>query len=175
LAPRRLVGLDISAAATALARRRHGSVPPLEYRQGDAEALPFGVETFDLVLNVESAHCYTSIPRFLAEVHRVLRPGGELLFVDFVSRQNGAFVGLQEIFATSPLALVSLDEITDNVVASLAADEARKRALLDRWVKGPFKSFARGAYAMDGTAMRRALQSGETVYLAAVLRKVVAA
>jgi len=175
LAPQRLVGLDISAAATALARRRHGSVPPLEYRQGDAEALPFGVETFDLVLNVESAHCYTSIPRFLAEVHRVLRPGGEFLFVDFVSRQNGAFVGLQEIFATSPLALVSLDEITDNVVASLAADEARKRALLDRWVKGPFKSFARGAYAMDGTAMRRALQSGETVYLAAVLRKVVAA
>jgi hypothetical protein len=84
------------------------------------------------------------------------------------------FVGLQEIFATSPLAVVSLDEITDNVVASLAADEARKRALLDRWVKGPFKSFAKGAYAMDGTAMRRALQSGETVYLAAVLRKVVA-
>jgi SAM-dependent methyltransferase len=174
LAPRRLVGLDISAAATALARRRHGSAPPLEYRQGDAEALPFGVETFDLVLNVESAHCYASIPRFLAEVHRVLRPGGELLFGGFVSRQNGAFVGLQGIFATSPLALVSLDEITDNVVASLAADEARKRALLDRWVKGPFKSFAKGAYAMDGTAMRRALQSGETVYLAAVLRKVVA-
>ena len=174
LAPRRLLGLDVSAAATALARWHHGSAPPLEYRQGDAEALPFGVETFDLVLNVESAHCYASIPRFLAEVHRVLRPGGELLFAGFVSRQNGAFVGLQEIFATSSLALVSLDEITDNVVASLAADEARKRALLDRWVKGPFKSFARGAYAMDGTAMRHALQSGETVYLAAVLRKVVA-
>ena len=62
-------------------------------------------------------------------------------------------------------------EITNNVVASLVADEARKRALLDRWVKGPFKSFAEGAYAMDGTAMRRALQSGETVYLAAVLHK----
>jgi hypothetical protein len=101
----------------------------------------------------------------------VLRPGGELLFAGFVSRQDGAFVGLQEIFAASPLALVSLDEITNNVVASLAADEARKRALLDRWVKGPFKSFAEGAYAMDGTAMRRALQSGETVYLAAVLHK----
>jgi SAM-dependent methyltransferase len=174
LAPRRLVGLDISAAATALARWRHGSMPPLEYHQGDAEALPFGVETFDLVLNVESAHCYGSVPCFLSEVYRVLRPGGELLFAGFVSRQNGAFVGLQGIFAASPLALVSLDEITGNVVASLAADEARKRALLDRWVKGPFKSFAKGAYAMDGTAMRRALQSGETVYIAAVLRKVVA-
>ena len=174
LAPRRLVGLDISAAATALARRRHGSAPPLEYRQGDAEALPFDAETFDLVFNVESAHCYASIPRFLAEVHRVLRPGGELLFADFVSRRGGALGGLQKILTASPLALVSLDEITDNVLASLAADEARKRVMLDRWVEGPFKSFAEGAYAMDGTAMRHALQSGVTVYLTAVLRKVVA-
>jgi SAM-dependent methyltransferase len=171
LAPRRLVGLDISAAATALAQRHHGSAPPLEYRQGDAEALPCDAETFDLVLNVESAHCYASIPRFLAEVYRVLRPGGELLFAGFVSRRDGAFEALQKMLAASPLALISLEEITDNVSASLAADEARKRALLDRWVKGPFKSFAEGAYAMEGTAMRRALQSGETVYLAAVLRK----
>ncbi len=174
LAPRRLVGLDISAAATALARRRHGSVPPLEYGQGDAEALTFDGGSFDVVLNVESAHCYASIPRFLAEVHRVLRAGGELLFADFVSRQMGAFRALQEMLAASPLALISLDEITDNVLAALAADEARKRGMLDRWVKGPFKSFAEGAYAMDGTAMRHALQSGETVYLSAVLRKIVA-
>jgi ubiquinone/menaquinone biosynthesis C-methylase UbiE len=173
LAPRRLVGLDLSAAATALARRRHGSAPPLEYRQGDAEALPFDAETFDLVLNVESAHCYASIPRFLSEVHRVLRPGGELLFADFVSRQS-AFGRLQEMLVASPLALVALDEITENVLASLAADEARKRVMLDRWVKRPFKSFAEGAYAMAGTEMRHALQSGETVYVAAVLCKVVA-
>jgi hypothetical protein len=104
----------------------------------------------------------------------VLRAGGELLFADFVSRQMGAFRALQEMLAASPLALISLDEITDNVLAALAADEARKRGMLDRWVKGPFKRFAEGAYAMDGTAMRHALQSGETVYLAAVLRKIVA-
>src|SRR5260370_28922055 len=90
LAPRQLVGLDISAAATALARRRHGSAPPLEYRQGDAEALPFGVETFDLVLNVESAHCYASIPPFLAQVQRLLRPGVALLLPRFVSLRHGA-------------------------------------------------------------------------------------
>jgi SAM-dependent methyltransferase len=152
LASRRLVGLDISAAATALAQRLYGSAALLEYRQGDAEGLLFDAETFDLVFNVESAHCYASIPRFLAEVHRVLRPGGELLLADFVSRRGGAFRGLQEMLAASPLALVSLDEITDNVLVLLAADEVRKRAMLDRWVKGPFKSFAEGAYAMDGTA-----------------------
>jgi ubiquinone/menaquinone biosynthesis C-methylase UbiE len=43
---------------------------------GDAENLPFPQVSFDAVINVESAHCYGSIERFLAEVHRVLRPGG---------------------------------------------------------------------------------------------------
>ena len=152
LAPRRLVRLDISGAATALARRRYGSAAPLEYRQGDAEGLPFDAQTFDLVLNVESAHCYASIPLFLAEVHRVLRPGGELLLADFVSRRGGAFRGLQEMLAASPLALFSLDEITDNVLVSLppmkcasglcstAGSRGRSRAsprALTRWTAPP--------------------------------------
>ena len=47
----------------------------------------------------------------------------------------------------------------------------RKRELIERSVKGPFKTFARGAYAMEGTAMRVEFESDQTVYLAAVLRK----
>src|SRR5260370_25549551 len=55
LAPPQLVGLDVSAAATALARRRHASAPPLENRQGDAEAPLFPLHTFSLCLNLESS------------------------------------------------------------------------------------------------------------------------
>ena len=43
--------------------------------------------------------------------------------------------------------------------------------MIGRAVRPPFRSFAVGAYAMEGTAMRRALQSGATAYLAAVLGK----
>jgi fatty-acid O-methyltransferase len=56
--------------------RRHAEGSAVELVHGDAENLPFPQVSFDAVINVESAHCYGSIERFLAEVHRVLRPGG---------------------------------------------------------------------------------------------------
>ncbi len=43
--------------------------------------------------------------------------------------------------------------------------------MLTRRVRGWFRGFAHGAYAMEGSAMRRELVSGQTAYLAAVLRK----
>ena len=171
LAPRTMTALDFSSSATELARQRYRDDVSLEYVQGDAENLHFDEASFDIVLNVESAHCYGSHPRFLSEVHRVLRPDGELLFTDFVSQRNGAFDRLYMTFDKSPLRLVKVEDITANVVRALELDEARKRDILDRWVTGPFKTFARGAYAMEGTAMRRELESGQTVYLAAVLKK----
>jgi ubiquinone/menaquinone biosynthesis C-methylase UbiE len=171
LGPKTIVALDFSSAATVLARRRHQQDGSPEYVQGDAEHLFFAAGSFDVVLNVESAHCYGSIPRFLAEVHRVLRPGGELLLADFVSKRNGALERLYGALAGGPLRLVKVNDITPHVVRALELDEARKRELLERWVTGPFKTFARGAYAMEGTAMRRELESGQTVYLAAVLRR----
>lgn len=171
LKPKTMVALDISSTATALARERHQQDEAPQYMQGDAENLRFDAASFDVVLNVESAHCYRSIPRFLAEVHRVLRPGGELLFADFASKRNGALERMHGALAGGPLRSVRVNDITPNVVRALELDEARKRELLQRWVTGPFKTFARGAYAMEGTAMRRELESGQTVYLAAVLRK----
>jgi SAM-dependent methyltransferase len=171
LTPRRLLALDFSHAATVLARQRYASQPNLEYRQGDAEALALADASFDVVLNVESAHCYGSIPRFLTEVHRVLRPGGELLFADFVSRRNGALARLERVLRTGPLRLVAWDDISSNVVRALDLDEARKRDLIDRWATPLFRSFARGAYAMEGTAMRDEFRAGRTMYVATVLRK----
>ena len=168
---RRFVALDLSVEATALARRLHGKESAVEFVRGDAENLPFTKASFDVVINVESAHCYGSIDRFLAGVHRVLRPGGRLGFADFVSERHGARARLLATLRQGPLRLVQVEDITANVVAALAQDEARKRALLERWVKGWFRSFAQGAYAMDGSAMRRELAASRTVYLVAVLEK----
>ena len=96
-------------------------------------------------------------------------------FADFVSERHGAHARLLATLRQAPLRLVHVEEITANVVAALAQDEARKRTLLDRWVKGWFRSFAQGAYAMEGSAMQRELAARRTVYLVAVLEKAPAA
>ncbi|WP_338101579.1 phthiotriol/phenolphthiotriol dimycocerosates methyltransferase [Mycobacterium ulcerans] len=74
-------GLDLNRAGIKLCQRRH-NLPGLDFVRGDAENLPFEDESFDVVLNVEASHCYPHFSRFLAEVVRVLRPGGYLLYTD---------------------------------------------------------------------------------------------
>jgi ubiquinone/menaquinone biosynthesis C-methylase UbiE len=76
------VGLDISGHAVNRANDRYSRQHALEYVQGDAEELPFKDGEFDAVINVESAHNYPNLGKFLAEVARVLRPGGYFSQVD---------------------------------------------------------------------------------------------
>src|SRR4029077_11954364 len=50
--------------------------------QGDSERLPFPDGAFDFVTCANSFHHYPHQDRAVAEMHRVLRPGGRLLLID---------------------------------------------------------------------------------------------
>ena len=76
-----VVGADFSAAVVAAATVRY---PNVEFREADAEALPFPDASFDAVtINFGMRH-FARPDRALAEVHRVLRPGGRVAFTDWV-------------------------------------------------------------------------------------------
>jgi ubiquinone/menaquinone biosynthesis C-methylase UbiE len=57
----------------------------METAIADAEALPFPDKSFDLVTCRIAPHHFPSIAQFLAEVHRVLKPGGTFALVDNVA------------------------------------------------------------------------------------------
>ena len=65
-----------------------------------AEALPFDDESFDLVTCRIAPHHFDSIPEFLAEVRRVLRPQGLFAVVDNVVPQGsvGDYINAFERF-----------------------------------------------------------------------------
>jgi SAM-dependent methyltransferase len=72
-----VTGLDFSSAMIAEARRRN---PSIAFREGDAEALPFGDAEFDAVaMNYGMLHL-AHPDAAIAEAHRVLRPGGRYAF-----------------------------------------------------------------------------------------------
>jgi ubiquinone/menaquinone biosynthesis C-methylase UbiE len=75
------VGADVSGAMLAHARCRG---PGLEWTQLDGPRLPWSDATFDVVVSLLSWR-YVDWDPTLAEVARVLRPGGRLLVVDMVA------------------------------------------------------------------------------------------
>ncbi|CAG0991705.1 putative methyltransferase YcgJ [Myxococcaceae bacterium] len=66
---------------------RRGLVPP-SARIGDAAALPFEDAAFDLVTCRVCAHHFADVRAAIAEMARVLRPGGLLLVEDSISYED---------------------------------------------------------------------------------------
>ncbi|MET4098114.1 SAM-dependent methyltransferase [Agrococcus sp. UYP10] len=167
-APRATIGLDLSRRAVALCRR-HRRAPGLSFVEGDALALPFPDDAFDAVVNVESSHCYSSMDDFLAEVHRVLRPGGSLLFADL--RPAREMAALRRRLGEGPLELVDLDDITADVRGALDLDDDRRRALMEAWIPRRFhRAFAPFA-GFRGTETFAKLERREIQYVSARLVK----
>ena len=86
LGPQRVVGIDMAVemlrlgAAKVAAKR---PPMPLDLLVGDAEQLPFQDNTFDMVTGAFGVRNFGHIPSGLAEAYRVLKPGGQLLVLDF--------------------------------------------------------------------------------------------
>ena len=162
LGPRRVVGLDLAAAAVAFCRRVH-RVPELEFLQGDAERLPFPDAAFDAVINVESSFCYPSFARFVAEVRRVLRPGGHFLFADIRLRHE--LEALHRSLADSGLRVVAHTDITRNVANALILDSDYRASTGQRtapwWLRRLFDVFL----GVAGTRIPNQLQDGRMAYL----------
>jgi ubiquinone/menaquinone biosynthesis C-methylase UbiE len=166
--PEAVLGLDISAKAVAFCNRVHSS-PGLAFRQGDAEALPCLSETFDVVVNVESSHCYGSIPAFLGEVYRVLKPGGYFLWADLRATERLAETRRQ--FDAAGFRRRDETMITANVLRALDLISAQKketiRRLVPRWLVPCVEDFA----GISGTRVYESLRTGAIQYPSEVLRK----
>ena len=70
-----VTGLDFSAAAITLARQR---VPGAAFHEGDAQALPFDDHAFDAAVCGFGLIHLPDATRGLAEMSRVVRPGGRI-------------------------------------------------------------------------------------------------
>jgi len=131
LGPAFYMGLDLNPANIDKCRKSH-DVPGLDFVQGDAQNLPFPDESFDAVINVEASHQYPDFGRFLAEVVRVLRPGGHFLYTD--NRRPDAIEWWDKFLAAAPLRQISQRNILDEAKRGLAANTQRTHELLSRRV-----------------------------------------
>jgi ubiquinone/menaquinone biosynthesis C-methylase UbiE len=80
---RSVIGLEPSPELLRMARDRAAAAPvPIELLQASAEAVPLDSASLDTVVTTWTLCTIPDAPRALAEMRRVLRPGGALLFVE---------------------------------------------------------------------------------------------
>jgi SAM-dependent methyltransferase len=77
-----VTGIDGSAAMLAIAERRVAGHENVTLLEASATELPFEPEAFDAAISVQVLEYVDDVPGALAELHRVLRPGGRLVVWD---------------------------------------------------------------------------------------------
>jgi fatty-acid O-methyltransferase len=161
LHPASYTGVDLNPAAIAFCRKTH-VLDGLDFVRGDAENLPFPDQSFDAVINVESSHCYPRFRRFLAEVARVLRPGGPFLYTDL--RPRVSIAEWEAALAGAPMRMLSQREINAEVVRAIEKNSQQWLDVIDRRVPALLHGLARSQTPMQGGRLYRAVQSGECSY-----------
>lgn len=166
--PRSMTGVDISQKAIDLCQKLHHH-ENLKYLQGDAEKLPFPDESFDIVLNVESSHTYPSMPDFIEEVTRVLKPNGYFSIVDFRKKEDLAL--LKSTLENSHLEVVQFNDITANVVKALDLTDSSKMEMIQRHIPSFLLPLLKTFAAVKGSSIYQGFVEGKLIYIEALLRK----
>jgi ubiquinone/menaquinone biosynthesis C-methylase UbiE len=161
LRPASYTGLDLNPDGIAFCRDRH-HLTGLDFVHGDAESLPFADESFDAVINVEASHAYPQFPRFLAEVTRVLRPGGHFLYTD--TRTGADISAWEAAIADAPMRLVSERVINAEVLRAMEENSPRALDLIDRRLPSFLRYWGRNFAGVQGSNFYRNLERGKMSY-----------
>lgn len=86
LNPQKIIGVDISEGMLSFGRKKlekMGLQNKIELRKGDSEALLFDDNTFDAAMVSFGVRNFENLDKGLADICRVLKPGGMLMVLEF--------------------------------------------------------------------------------------------
>ena len=107
-ADRRITGIDLSAEMLAQARKRVADreiANVAALREMDAEATDFPDASFDIAVAMFVASVVPHPRALLAEMRRVVRPGGNILFVSHFAAEKGPLWWIERAMAPASRAL----------------------------------------------------------------------
>ena len=165
--PAAVTGLDYSPDTVKRARLLNADTTNIAFEQGDAENLPFPDASFDIVVNIESSHCYGNVAAFVREVTRVLKPGGLFTMADM--RSTGMIDELDLVLLSSGLNLIRKRDLTAGVVAALDAADARKKERLGKM--RILRHFVTEFSGARGSVLYNGLSAGDVTYAARLMQK----
>ncbi|MGH2829585.1 MAG: class I SAM-dependent methyltransferase [Actinomycetota bacterium] len=132
-----VVGVDVEASIVARARERY---PSARFEPADLDALPFPDASFDAVVTLQVIEHMRHPSDFLAQLHRVLKPGGTLI-VSTPNRLTFSPDGVRNPFHTvefSPAELRAQVARSFTVLQMLGTFHGRRIRLTERATRRSF-------------------------------------
>ena len=163
---KKMVGIDFSENAVKFCTNNY-DIDGLSFKIGNAESLPLPDNSFDVVINVESSHCYASIDNFLSEVKRILPQNGYFLFADFRDVKEMNF--LREKLDQSGFTLIKETDITPNIIKAIELDNERKTNWIKTTIHKPLISIFIQMSGCKNSDIYNRFTSGKTIYHSFIL------
>ena len=165
--PKKFIGIDISKGNIKLCNENLSN-SKRSYLQADAENIPFTENSFDVVLNIESSHCYPNSERFLSEANRVLVNDGYFVFCDLGEPKR--FKEIEILFFSLNFSIYYKEDITEKIVKSLDLDNERKMKYVSKYF-GFIRTIAGDLSVVKNSKSYNKLKTGNTVYMLYLLKK----
>lgn len=166
--PETITGLDYSENGIKFCAENYKH-DNLKFVNGNAEHMPFEDGSFDIIVNLESSHCYGNRENFFNEVSRVLKPGGYFLYADFMGRIH--YPKRPAKLTGCGLNVITEQDITANVLLSMDLNAPYRKAMIKKLVPKPFRKTLGDFVGLPGSNIYNNLNSGETIYFSMLCQK----
>ncbi|MCX6317685.1 MAG: bifunctional demethylmenaquinone methyltransferase/2-methoxy-6-polyprenyl-1,4-benzoquinol methylase UbiE [Bacteroidetes bacterium] len=101
LNPAQITGIDISEGMLELGRKKvekEGLASKIHLHTGDSETIKFAENTFDAVMVAFGVRNFENLEKGLSEMLRVLKPGGQLIVLEFSKPRGRAVKGFYNLY-----------------------------------------------------------------------------
>ncbi len=101
LKPQHIIGIDISEGMLELGRKKvekEGLVNIIHLQRGDSETINFEENTFDAIMVAFGVRNFENLENGLAEMWRVVKPGGRLIVLEFSKPRRKAVKSLYNLY-----------------------------------------------------------------------------
>ncbi|WP_423919025.1 bifunctional demethylmenaquinone methyltransferase/2-methoxy-6-polyprenyl-1,4-benzoquinol methylase UbiE [Frigoribacterium sp. 2-23] len=139
-----VIALDFSSGMVEVGRERH---PEIEFVEGDAEKLPFDDDTFDAVTISFGLRNVNRPKQALAEMYRVLKPGGRVVICEFSTPPLPPIRAAYRTYLKYGMPLVARLTSSNSPAYSYLAESIEQwpeQQVLSQWLRGA--GFTRVAY-----------------------------
>ncbi len=109
IGPKKITGIDLSEGMLKIGRqkvKKYGLTHLINLLKADSESLPFENDSFDAAIVGFGVRNFENLQLGLAEIYRVLKPGGVFIVLEFSSPKNKMFGSLYYMYFKKILPLL---------------------------------------------------------------------